>query len=765
MRFFGIFILLSVWAEASPWVGTWDTVWRSGRTQVILREEGDKIVGEYPAYNGIITAEADSEGNLFGIWKEPKLEGTFFFTLSPDQQTFAGRFHSGEWWNGRRVDPTEQERTHNIFLEPDLSSPRATMKSFVAGFGYLETGDSRFLKTVSDCLDFPDEIATGMTARRITLLKELFRSIDATTFRIWSLPGPGSEEFDDEKESEVTITLRQAGTGQETTVTFTKITRDDEKIWLISPPPLDTLLEQNTAFLKARGRKDFDPAHYLTLDAPRHTLLAFLIASKATTAEERSRLRETMDVSWLSIGTVDNEVRLFTEYLKNIIDRAGFIIWQEIPDDPDSTLPYLHYGHPKGDIVIAPFPQEDGTTKWKFTRETLENLPYLYEAVEQLPIVEGVPPAALKPLYFRVREAMLDVSPFLLKRSLVLENWQWLAFLLVLVIGWFLARFLTHLVRRILHWRMDEKQVHVRSEVEARFLRPVYLAFLAFLWMRGFDILGLPEHFHRPIQLITQLLLVIGVGWATYNFIDILGAFFQKRANKTSTTVDDIVISFVASIGKIVVIVASFVIFADALSIPYRTVIASLGIGGLAIAIAAKDTLANFFGSAVLLADRPFRRGDLVEIGDVTGNIVKVGLRSTHIRTLHDSLVIIPNSVLANEQINNLKRRRRRHIRSLVSVTYSTPPDLLDSFRARLLKIIETQPGGENLEKHAGVWEFAASSIDLEIFCYVDAQNRAQEYELRHGLFVDIVRAAEEMGVEFAFPTRTLYMESNGGSD
>lgn len=750
-------VLCSLSIAKPTWTGTWETNWRSGSARLILKQdEKGRVTGTYPSHQG--TVEAEVRGPLLeGFWKEPTQTGSFLFAMSPDGSTFSGRFESGEWWNGRRVRDEEGFREEHIFQRPQLDSPRNTVRSFIIAFEYLQDGDSRFVSTVTQCVRKDGEVEVPVD-ELMDHLEALFQVIDHTTFRIWKIPSLGSAGFDPRETRDVTIPLTQAGTGVTFHLQVKRYGSAESPHWQIILPPLEELKARNQEFLRARGRTRSDPLRWKKLQSPRATLKAFLAASKAEDDEERDLLQRTMDLRQFHTGTLKQEVALATEYLKNIIDRAGYIIWQEIPDDPESNTPYLHFDHPVGKVVLAPVPEDGGGITWKFTQETMAGLPALYEAVELLPRVAGVPPATRQPLYFQVRELIHALSPWWLLHSLILENWQWPGMILVLALGWALARLLTFLSSLLLHWRFSESNVHLKSTLEKRFLKPLFLTFLALTWLYGIDVLGLPDQILGLLQLLARILLVVGAGWACYNFIDILGLFFMRKARQDKSILDDILVSLVSSLFKLFVIVSSFVMLAETLSLPYRTVVAGLGIGGLAIAIAAKDTLANFFGSAVLLADRPFRRGDLVEVGSITGTISKVGLRSTHIRTLEDSLVIIPNNVLANEQINNLKKRRRRHVRCFLSVVYETPPELLDQFRDRLYELIAEQPEGETLERHVGVWQFASSSIDLEIFCYVNAANRREEYEKRHDLLVGIVRLAEEMGIGFAFPTQTLHL-------
>jgi len=138
---------------------------------------------------------------------------------------------------------------------------------------------------------------------------------------------------------------------------------------------------------------------------------------------------------------------------------------------------------------------------------------------------------------------------------------------------------------------------------------------------------------------------------------------------------DEIVVSLVLGACKLMLLAGGLLFIADALSIPYEGVLAGLGIGGLAVAFASKETLSNVFGAGILVADRPFRRGDWIEAGEARGTVEHVGIRSTRIRTADDSLMFVPNGKLADATVNNLGTRRHRVARAKLLAAHGTDAD------------------------------------------------------------------------------------------
>ena len=184
----------------------------------------------------------------------------------------------------------------------------------------------------------------------------------------------------------------------------------------------------------------------------------------------------------------------------------------------------------------------------------------------------------------------------------------------------------------------------------------------------------------------------------------------------------------------------------------------------MALAFAAKETLGNIFGSITVLLDRPFQIGDSVTIGDHEGTVEAVGFRSTRIRTFYDSVVTIPNADCVNTAIDNMGRRRSRRFKTVLSVTYSTTPEQLEAFCEGIRELIRQHPmmQKDNYKVYAN--EFAASSIDIMLYCFFATTDWGISLRERHRLILDIMRLAEKLHVEFAFPTETVHLINEGSA-
>jgi MscS family membrane protein len=242
--------------------------------------------------------------------------------------------------------------------------------------------------------------------------------------------------------------------------------------------------------------------------------------------------------------------------------------------------------------------------------------------------------------------------------------------------------------------------------------------------------------------------------------MDVVGNFLQGKADKTENKFDDLLVPLITRALKTMVIVFGLVFVADIFAVDIDKILAGLGIGGLAFALAAKDTISNIFGSLTVLIDRPFQIGDWVTIGSADGTVESVGVRSTRIRTFYNSLITIPNSELINAHIDNYGARQFRRITATIGIAYDTPPEKIDSFCEGIRELIRKHPYTRKDFYIVSLNEFAAASLGIMLYCFVNTPDWGTELREKHRLFNDIIRLANSLKVEFAFPTQTVYLRN-----
>jgi MscS family membrane protein len=261
---------------------------------------------------------------------------------------------------------------------------------------------------------------------------------------------------------------------------------------------------------------------------------------------------------------------------------------------------------------------------------------------------------------------------------------------------------------------------------------------------------------------VTAVLITIAVTYVIYQMVELVAYWMRHLTSKTQTTLDDMMVPVVRKTLRVVTVILGLVQIAQQLSDkPITSILAGLGVGGLAIALAAQDTIKNFFGSLVIFADHPFQLGDRVVVDSEGGTVEEVGMRSTRIRTLDGYLVTIPNGELANKMIRNISKRPYIKRVANITLTYDTPPEKVE----RAMAIIKEELNRTNEKLHPDMPprvyfnDFNAASLNiLVIYWFVPSADYWAFMEFDQAFNLAVLRRFNEEGIEFAFPTQTLYL-------
>jgi len=266
-----------------------------------------------------------------------------------------------------------------------------------------------------------------------------------------------------------------------------------------------------------------------------------------------------------------------------------------------------------------------------------------------------------------------------------------------------------------------------------------------------------------PIWLkVCEALAVVALGWFTFRLVDLIEVVLSKWTSKTETTLDDQLVPLIRKALRIfvVVVVALFVI-QNVFEQQIGPLVAGLGIGGLAFALAARDLLANLFGSVTIFSDRPFQLGDRIKIAGHDGMVEEVGFRSTRIRTLMGHQVVVPNSVVANEAVENIGRRPFLKRVMEIGVTYDTGPEKLQRAVEIIRQMLDARSDHFPDDMPARVYfsEFGASSLNIVVYYWYTPPDWWDYLAFNHDFNVELLRRFNEEGIEFAFPTQTVYVK------
>ncbi|MEE4384705.1 MAG: mechanosensitive ion channel family protein [Pseudomonadales bacterium] len=717
-----------------PWEGYWEAYSVGEDAYLSLRQDGDQVVGTYFPYNGQLEGTAE-DGVLRGTWHSPNGDGSFLFALTADGKYFSGSIGSGEWWNGRRIEEDDIG-----VLAIDLRDPGRTVRSFLSAGRAFRKGEISGLQAMFSTLHFSGDPGFAERSRRARLLYDVLAQ---TTFRVFEVrPASGGAAL--AAAPLFRHRFEQAGTDESVTLTFR---RDLFELWRIEAPEaqeLELLLER---MLKARGIRQVNPSRHLELASPRDAVEAFVEGMERWDDGGAELVRRTLDFSAVSEKLREWRLPVVATFLAGNLNRIGRLTLQEVPDDPQREHPFRFYQHAVGDIVLAPTVDADGRTRWQFDVGTVASAKKLHDALRTVPVVfDNVRNPRVDNPYFRARALAYALSPTLTEVVRGVELWQWLGLLLFAAV---LPVALHLLMRRI------EAGLGVVTELSAGTIRVRYTLVLRLLvvggiWILASTTLGLSDRISGPLYAAGWLLVIVGVTWQLYRAVDAATRGLHGLARQTETTADDVAVTLASGLAKILLVVGAAVAVADVFGLPYQTVVAGIGVSGLALAIASRDLLANLFGSAIIASDRPFTRGDFISVGDIMGTVEKVGLRSTRLRPVDDTSVTIPNSSITTDRVVNLSQRRKIRVLETIHVSHDASVDAIRALRERIRGELLADPMVSEENVRVGLATVSLYAVDMELSFYVKTTNYDEFLYEKHRLMAQVLSTLEAAGVQRA---------------
>ncbi len=251
-------------------------------------------------------------------------------------------------------------------------------------------------------------------------------------------------------------------------------------------------------------------------------------------------------------------------------------------------------------------------------------------------------------------------------------------------------------------------------------------------------------------------LIILAALQIILRIVDFIAHVFQYKASLTSSKLDDQMVPFLKELSKIVIIVISvFVMMGSVFNLNVLTIVAGLGIGGLAIALAAQDTLQNLLGSFTIFADKPFIVGDLIRVAGYDAVVEKVGFRSTLLRTLDKTLVIIPNKKMIDSPVENLTLRNLRRVEFSIGLTYDTRSDVMKSIAEDIKNYIDKDVNTSN-DTIVIFDTFNNSSLDIKILYYIQIVEYDQYMKIKNDINYKVMEIVQNRKAQFAFPTSTV---------
>jgi MscS family membrane protein len=482
-------------------------------------------------------------------------------------------------------------------------------------------------------------------------------------------------------------------------------------------------------------------------DTPRGTVLGFIKAVDSGNYERA--------VQYLDTRAAFGAARELARQLKDVLDRrlsaTDFDLLSAKPEGRlDSDLPpngeRVLRGGDSTDIFLERVSRDDRLV-WLFAARTLANVPTLHRELG-LPFIERVMPESWR----KVR--ILDISAG-----------QWIVLLLgipfVLGLAWLLSRLLATLLRVAL-FRVTRERADEESKAAAAPLRLLAgaLAIAVLASFEAFPVLT-RVFWHR----IAMAAGIVGFAWLLLRLVDIVAHLTETHLRAGAQTGHLAVNQLFRRVTKVMVVLAAGLALFFLAGFNLTAALAGLGIGGIAVALAAQKTLENFFGGIMIIWDQPVRVGDFCKIGDVSGVVEDIGLRSTRLRTQERTVVSIPNGQTAAVNVENFGVRDRILFRPTIGLRYETGPEQLRYVLAEIRQLLYEHPMVETQSARARFVRFGASSLELEIFAYVLTYDFTRFLEIQEDLLLRIMDVIETGGTGMAFSSSTTYLARDVGLD
>lgn len=443
-------------------------------------------------------------------------------------------------------------------------------------------------------------------------------------------------------------------------------------------------------------------------------------------------------------STLQDRIELSTKLLRVLDAKGLMVVFSRVPEEPAwrDTLSGRHQYIPFIQVPEVYLERVNG--EWVFSQATIQAIPGLYRDTFSVfvdIVLDNLPDA--------LRVEVLGVEVWQL---LALFTWILLGLVLMKVFDHALNQYVEPVLRRTSS-RWDDK---VFTEIE----KPLDFIFLFGFYRLTYSNLMLPVQANNVLANGFEIAVSVSVVWLLYKLANVASLFLEAITSQTESKLDDQLVPLLRKSLKVFVVAVGVLFILQNNGINVTSLLAGLGIGGLAVALAARDTLANFFGSVTIFVDKPFQIGDWVKVGSLEGTVEEVGFRSTRIRTFYNSVITVPNSKLADSEIDNLGLREYRRFKTSINLTYDTTPEQMEAFVEGVKAIVRSTPSIRQDYYEIHFESLGAHSLDVLVYIFFKVPSWSDELQSRHNFLLDVMRLAREIGVEFAFPTQTLHISS-----
>lgn len=485
------------------------------------------------------------------------------------------------------------------------------------------------------------------------------------------------------------------------------------------------------------------PSDELGRGTPRGAVQGYLAACRTKDYDKAAE--------FLDLRRIQEDGPELARHLRVVLSRKLWIDLEGLSQDPkgrsDDKLPAyrdrvgtIESKQGKVEILLQQVPREDGVLIWKFAGATVAQVPNLWNEFGY-----GLLERFLPDIFFEFE--MLDIA-----------LWQWIALLTLVLVASILSWLLTVAIVWLLRPLVSRTATSFDDKLLDGLAGPIRLVVAIPMYRATLLPLGLNLEVLGVVSRALSALFVVAATWLLVRTVDALSAqieeYLRERDEETATAV----IPPGRKAVKGLIFVIAFVAILDSFGVSVTALVAGLGVGGIAVALAAQKTVENLFGGVTLYGDRPVRVGDFCKFGDKVGTVEEIGIRSTRVRTLDRTLVTIPNAEFSNLQLENYAERDRMRLYTMIGVRYETTPDQIRYILVEVRKLLYSHERVAPEPARIRFVGFGAYSLDFEIFAYVETCDWNEFLGIREDIYLRIMEIIAASGTGFAFPSQTLYL-------
>jgi MscS family membrane protein len=493
----------------------------------------------------------------------------------------------------------------------------------------------------------------------------------------------------------------------------------------------------------------------LQRDVPRAAMRSYLEACRAGDYERAAQ--------YLNLGGLPPDARagrgpVLARELKTVLDRTLWVDLDKLSDTPEGDrndgLPpqrdlvgTIDTARGSVPVLLERVKLKDGDSVWQIASTTVAQIPKLYQELGYGPLSEYLPD-----VFFEIH--FLEV-----------QLWQWVGLLALIAI----AALASWLATAVIVRAVQPIVARSRLTFDDRFVQlaagPLRLVIGVALFAAGTYPLALAVPVQAFLSTLEKAGTIVAVTWFLVRLVDVTAHSIEDQLVARGQAVAMSMLPLGRRTVQVLVIGLAALAVLQNLGINVTGILAGLGIGGLAVALAAQKTVENLFGGVTLIADQPVRVGDFCRFGDRVGTVEEVGLRSTRVRTLDRTVVTIPNAEFSALQLENFNKRDRIWFHPTIGLRYETTADQLRYVLVELKKLLVAHPKVDPDPARPRFVQFGAYSLDIEIFAYVLTSDINEFLAVQEDLLLRIMDVVEASGSGFAFPSQTIYAGKDDGLD